>query len=113
MVPYSTLARADSITVRTCMYESPVLATCLTYVFPIHPCSHIATSGQFRGLILDLQVVGGDDTKGYIEATVLLRNGSVITGPICGTVNGITATFACYSKGLLSSSAQGTVDSIG
>ncbi len=95
------------------MHASPVLATWLTNVFPFHSCSHIATCGQYRGLVLDLQVVGGDDTKGYIEATVLLRNGSAVTGPICGTVNGITATFACYSKSLLSSNAQGTVDSIG
>ena len=95
------------------MHASPVLATWLTDVFPFHSCSHIATCGQYRGLVLDLQVVGGDDTKGYIEATVLLRNGSAVTGPICGTVNSITATFACYNKDLLSSNAQGTVDSIG
>ena len=58
-------------------------------------------------------MVGGDDTKGYIEATVLHENGTTATGPICGTVNGITARFACYSKDRLASNAQGTVDSIG
>ena len=55
-------------------------------------------------------MVGGDDTKGYIKATVLHENGTTATGPICGTVNGITARFACYSNDRLASNAQGTVD---
>ena len=74
---------------------------------------HIAAYSQFQGRILDLQVVGGGDTKGYIQATILYRNGATATGPICGTVNLITANFACYSKSLFASNAQGTVDSLG
>ena len=63
--------------------------------------------------MLDLQVVGGGERNGYIQATVLYSNGSRATGPVCDSVNAITATFACYSKSLFSSSTQGTVASIG
>ena len=83
---------------------------CLNNIFSSHSCSHIATCGQFHGHILDLQVVGWDDTK---EVTVLHENATTVTGPISGTVNGITARFACYSKARLASNAQGTVDRIG
>ena len=88
----------------------PTLTVSLSLVSPF---LFIAMSAQRLARVLDLQVVGGDGTNGYIEATVLYSNGSTATGPICGTVNLITANFACYSRGFLASNEQGTVDSIG
>ena len=72
-----------------------------------------AVNGQFGGLVTDLQIAGGSDRNGYIEATVLYANGTTATGPVCGSVDTVTATFTCYSRSLLSSNAQGTVASIG
>lgn len=62
--------------------------------------------------VIDLQVTGGTRV-GYIEATVQFRNGTTVTGPVCGSVDSGTATLACYSKELFGSSAQGTVAGIG
>ena len=62
--------------------------------------------------VIDLQVVGGNRV-GYIEATVQLRDNTNVTGPVCGSVDLSTAVLACYSQKLFSSSAQGTVASIG
>ena len=77
-------------------------------------CIHVHTvvKAQVVKEILDLQVVGGGERNGYIRATVLRSDGSIATGPICGTVDTLTAVFACNSKNLYFSSVQGTVSSI-
>lgn len=72
----------------------------------MHPCTVI--NAQVVMQILDLQVVGRGETNGYIQAAVLLSDGC----PVCGTVDTLTAAYACNSKNLFYGSAQGTVSSI-
>ena len=83
----------------------------LRIIYGLQSCT--AVNGQFGGLVTVLQIAGGSDRNGYIEATVLYANGTTATGPVCGSVDTVTATFTCYSRSLLSSNAQGTVASIG
>lgn len=78
---------------------------------------HTVANAQVVQRIQDLQLVGGGAKVGYIQATVLLSDGSTATGPICGTVNSATALVACRSNNLhglnASSIRSGTVSSIG
>lgn len=80
---------------------------------------HLRTvaNAQVVQRIQDLQLVGGGDKMGYIQATVLRSDGSTATGPICGTVNSATALVACRSNNLHGLNAslieRGTVNSIG
>ena len=77
----------------------------------VSPCTVV--NAQRAQQVTDLQIAGGSDRSGYIQATVVYSDGTSATGPVCGSVNAVTATFACYSRSLLSSNGQGTVDSIG
>ena len=96
---------ASTICVDTHMYEFNLI---LVY---IHLCAYTGGNGQFIPRVLDLQVVGVNNT-GYLEVTVMYRNGTIATGPVCGTVNRVTGDYACRSIGFSVSSMQGTVDSI-
>ena len=57
--------------------------------------------------VSDVQVVGGE-RSGYIQVTV---RGS--TGPVCGSVDRATASYACGQKGFHGISSWGTVNSLG
>ena len=57
--------------------------------------------------ISNVQVVGGE-RSGYIQVTV---RGS--TGPVCGSVDRATASYACRQKGFTDVISMGTVNSLG
>ena len=99
-------------TPHTSSHSIPLPAYCHYHLF-LPLLLFIDSSSRLGPLVVDLDVVGGNGTKGYIQATIVNRYGSIETGPVCGSVNSITASFACLSKGLHSSLVQGTVDSIG
>ena len=62
--------------------------------------------------VTSLQLKGGGEESGYIEATLVYSNGTNKTGPVCGYVSVLTGIFACYSKGRFSIRSNGTVASI-
>ena len=63
--------------------------------------------------VTSLQLKGGGEESGYIEATLVYSNGTTKTGPVCGYVSVLTGIFACYSKGRFTIRSNGTVASIG
>ena len=81
-----------------------VLYLCLC---PSHSARSTIITAVNAQTVSNVQVVGGE-RSGYIQVTV---RGS--TGPVCGSVNRATASYACSQKGFTDVISMGTVNSLG
>ena len=89
----------------SCIYSVYIILyfhLCLYHLHGLRWCT--AINGQ---TVTGVQVVGGD-RSGYIQVTV---RGA--TGPVCGSVDRATASYACSQKGFTNVISWGTVNSLG